>query len=385
MAEIQKTKKYTMIVKKPVTVLLNKSFNQLSNKKEKIVKCASLDPQYKYDLVGNLIEMTDPTGTTHYEYDSLNRLKSITNPSGKTITFEYDKLGRRIKMQLPNGIGTNYTYDASNRLLSIVHTLNNTSTIDFYKYTYDRVGNRTSMTDLNGTHNYIYDELYRLIEATHPIPELPHENYVLDSLGNRITSHISSMHVIDKMNRLLEDEKYIYTYDNNGNQISKKDKITGDIWQYTFNAENKLMQVTRPDGSIVKFKYDGLGRRYEKEVIDAEGNTVSFRRYYYDGEDILFEADADGNLIRRYTHGPGIDEPLILEEDTNLDGIWDNAYYYIVDGLDSVKKMVDESGNIVKEYEYDTYGNIMKETGTLKQPYTYTGREWDKELSLIHI
>jgi len=328
------------------------------------------------------MEMAEPTGTTYYEYDSLNRLISITNPSGKVITFEYDKLGRRTKMNLPNSMETNYTYDAASRLLSLVHTLNNSSRVDSYEYTYDRVGNRTSMTDLRGTHNDVYDEIYRLIEAIHPIPELPHENYVLDSLGNRVTSHISNTHIVDKMNRLLEDEQYIYTYDNNGNQISKEDKATGDIWQYSFNAENKLMQVRRPDGSIVKFKYDGLGRRYEKEVVASDGTTVSFKRYYYDGEDILFEADSNNNLFRRYTHGPGIDEPLILEEDVDLDGVWDNDYYYIVDGLGSVKKMVDENGNVVKEYEYDSYGNIKKETGTLEQPYTYTSREWDMEIEL---
>ena len=60
---------------------------------------------------------------------------------------------------------------------------------------------------------------------------------------------------------------------------------------------------------VADYHYDGLGRRIEK---DASGVVT---RYVYDDEDILLESDEANTLIARYTHGPGIDEPLIMERD----------------------------------------------------------------------
>ncbi|MBI3011536.1 MAG: RHS repeat protein [Candidatus Omnitrophica bacterium] len=41
-------------------------------------------------------------------------------------------------------------------------------------YTYDAVGNRTSLTDPVGLHSYTYDALNRLSGATHPLLSPPH-------------------------------------------------------------------------------------------------------------------------------------------------------------------------------------------------------------------
>ncbi len=42
-------------------------------------------------------------------------------------------------------------------------------------------------------------------------------------------------------------------------------------------------------------------------------------------EDILLELDGSGNIKARYTHGPGIDEPLSVRRDTNSDGTLDTT------------------------------------------------------------
>ena len=65
----------------------------------------------------------------------------------------------------------------------------------------------------------------------------------------------------------------------------------------------------------VNYKYDGLGRRVEKEVIDAGTATT---RYVYDNEDILLELNGANSIVARYTHGPGIDEPLIMEKNAQV-------------------------------------------------------------------
>ena len=111
--------------------------------------------------------MIDPTGLTTYSYDALNRLTSMTNNKGQTTTFSYDALGRRTSMTHANGVVTNYTYDAASQLLSLSHQLGAT-TVDSFGYSYDNVGNRKSKADNNGTANYTYDTLNRLVQAINP-------------------------------------------------------------------------------------------------------------------------------------------------------------------------------------------------------------------------
>ncbi|HOK56569.1 MAG TPA: RHS repeat-associated core domain-containing protein [bacterium] len=45
--------------------------------------------------------------------------------------------------------------------------------------------------------------------------------------------------------------------------------------------------------------------------------------------------------------------------------------YY--DRLGSVRFMSDGSGNVVSEYVYDAWGNLVSSSGSLSQPYQYVG------------
>jgi RHS repeat-associated protein len=107
-------------------------------------------------------------------------------------------------------------------------------------------------------------------------------------------------------------------------------------------------------------------------------------RYVYDQEDILFEFDENDQIKARYTHGPGIDEPISVDRDTDGDGTLETTYYYHYDGLGSVVAMTDIAGNVVQTYVYDTFGNIVQHTGNVENVYTYTGREWDAEAGLYY-
>jgi RHS repeat-associated protein len=138
--------------------------------------------------------------------------------------------------------------------------------------------------------------------------------------------------------------------------------------------------VISEQGSVISYKYDGLGRRIEKNV---DGKIT---RYVYDNEDIILEYDGEGNLIAKYIHGPGIDEPLMMERDGKI-------YYFIPDALGSIRALVDTEGYIRQMYEYDAFGGIrvLDEEGReidpedgIPNPYTFTGREYDPETGLYY-
>jgi RHS repeat-associated protein len=332
-----------------------------------------LDPIYTYDLNGNRTSMIDPTGLTTYAYDTLNRLTSITNNKGQTTNFAYDALGRRTSMTHANGVVTNYSYDAASQLLSLVHQLGAT-TVNSFSYTYDKVGNRKSKTNRDGAHNYTYDTLNRLVDALNPLPSNPQESYVYDSVGNRTTSNQNGASTFNTANQLLEDSNFTYQYDNNGNMTRKTAKIGGAITTYEYDAENKLVRVVSPTNTA-NYKYDGLGRRVEKEVIAGSTTTT---RYVYDNEDILLELNGSNAIVARYTHGPGIDEPLIMEKNNQ-------SFYYHADGLGSITELTNQSGTVAQRYAYSSFGKIESQLDpSFVQPYTYTSREFDPETGLYY-
>ncbi len=216
--------------------------------------------------------------------------------------------------------------------------------------------------------NFSYDDLQRLTAGgTAGSPE----SYTYDPEGNRTASHLSAGHVTDIANRLTEDDQFTYLYDANGNLTSKMDKVTLQTTSYTYDAQDQLIRIDFPDLTVAEYRYDGLGRRIEK---DANGTLT---RYVYDGEDILLEFDGAGALLARTSHGQGTDQPLAVERGGQ-------SFYYQADHQGSIRKITDSAGLVVNSYDYDSYGNIEASFEGIANPFTYTAREFDAESGLYY-
>ena len=324
--------------------------------------------QYGYDAASNRTSMTDPQGTqTTYTYDVLNRLTNLANSWAGTFGFYYDNLSRRTQLTRSNGMTTTYNYDQLSRLLSVVHQAGST-TLDGANYTYDNAGNRLSKTDLqaNVTSNYAYDAIYQLLQVTQGASTT--ESYTYDLVGNRLSSLGLSPYQFNSSNELTSTPSATYSYDSNGNTKAKVD--ASGTTSYTWDPENRLKQVTLPgSGGTVTFKYDPFGRRVQKSGPNGTKN------YLYDGRDLVEEVDSSGNVLARYTQGPGVDQPLSqLRSGTTS--------YYQQDVLGSVTSLSDGSGTLAKTYTYDSFGKVTASTGTLTNPFQYTGREFDQETGI---
>jgi RHS repeat-associated protein len=302
--------------------------------------------------------MSTPWGAFSYGYDALNRLTSLTNPQGRVFTFEYDAAGRRTALNYPNGIRATYAYDAAGQLLSVIHTRTAGSVIIAKStYAYDAAGNRTSMTDMAGTHTFAYDDLHRLISATHPaasaLPSL--ETFTLDAVGNRLADARITGYTYDAANRLLENASFTYGYDADGNRTSKQDKLTTQTTTYAFNSENQLVDLNKPNGESWTYKYDRPGRRIEKSSGTAPSQIT---RFVHDGDNILAILDGDNEPRQVFTNGLNIDEPLSMRSNGGVER------YFHADALGSVRALTDAGAAIVETYAYEAYGRpVVRDAG----------------------
>ncbi len=347
---------------------------------------------YVYDPNGNRtrFQKRDPnTLAILYElisgYDNLNRVQQLTtNPASQTYTYTYDEISRRRTITNQIAPGTSLvsasTYQDSSQLKKIQHTFTQGSTIailaSFVYDPYDKVGNRLTITEpLGPVHNYTYDELYRLTQASHSQTLSP-ECYSYDGVGNR-TAFAAALcppplpnYAYDDANRITLDHlNEIYTHDQDGNMVQVQAGI--GTTNYCFDAENQLTKSLLPAGTTITFRYDGLGRRIEKNEV----GTIT--RYIYDKADIWETYDGTNTLKDRLIHGLGIDELIRLDRGAQ-------SYFYVVDGLGSVVKLVDNSGATQQSNVYDSFGNIVQQTGTVNQAFTYSGREWDAVTGLYY-
>lgn len=352
--------------------------------------------EYQYDALGRreLVEVKQGLTTLQsidYVYDATTKeLKDIVSDKAGTFSFGYDAFGRRSTLDFPNGVVGTYSYDNVNQmdwLTGIDYTDGATGT-DILNVGYplhDKVGNRKQRVENGLATDYQYDSLYRVTQAKTGPSE---ENFTYDEVGNREsgptakdTPAVSFEH--NAANQMLQGRKYTYDYDDFGNQSHRYlNAAKSKYWQYSWTAENQLQQALLIKNSqtlrTLNFKYDAFGRRFEKEVIDTLATTTT--TYVYDGEDIVLQLVDDGATVdtRQYLHGPGIDEPLAQVQDGQ-------NYFYHADGLGSVLALTDGGKNIVQRYTYDTFGMLTSILDSeFGNAYTYTAREWDRELGLYY-
>jgi len=327
---------------------------------------------YAYDAASNRTGFTDPeSGATNYVYDTLNRLQTLTPPAAFTATgnfgFTYDALSRRTQMTRPNGLKSVYAYDNLSRLLSVLHQSGST-TIDGASYTLDNAGNRTSKTDKRNAvaTSYSYDSIYQLLSATQGATGT--ESYTYDAVGNRTSSLGVASYTTNSSNEMTANSNASYTYDNNGNTLTKV--VGSNTTTYAWDFENRLTQVTLPgSGGSVSFKYDPFGRRIYKS--SSSGTSI----FAYDGDNLIEEVNSSGGVVVRYAHGQNVDEPLAM-----LRG--GTTSFYQADGLGTGTSLSNGSGALVQTYTFDSFGKQTASSGSLTNPFQYTGREFDSETGL---
>ncbi len=154
--------------------------------------------------------------------------------------------------------------------------------------------------------------------------------------------------------------------DANGNTLSDPSGKS-----YSWDFENRLIQAVVPgtNGGTTTFKYDPFGRRIQKS------GPLGITNYLYDGPNAVEEIDNSGNVLARYTQGREIDESLAMLRSGTTS-------YYEADGVASITSLSNSAGALANTYTFDSFGQLTAHTGTLANPFQYTGREFDPETGI---
>ena len=204
------------------------------------------------------------------------------------------------------------------------------------------------------------------------------EFYIDDVLKDRISGEVGwQKKTYDVNSTGYHTLKWRYVKDGSDHDGSDKGWVDYVQWTGPSPAQDP------ENWENITYKYDTGGRRTEKRV---DGYST---RYVYDGGNVIAEYDGNGNLLRKYIHGPRVDEPICMLENPASDGIdvadSNAVYYYHYDALGSVVALSDSNGDSVQTYEYSIYGQVAaSDPNFLANPYMFTGRRFDFETGLYY-
>ncbi len=322
---------------------------------------------YQYDANGNILTKTTPTGIDiSYERNNLDRITSKSFEDN-TESFTYDKSGR-LTYAANDDINISYAYDSRNRLIS--KTINNWNKTIFYSY--DAKGNRTSMTDPDGSvTNYTYDAFSRLISMSNSFGNTSFQYNTAGRLtrqdnpnGTYVTFAYNLIGQLTLLTNYASDNSIIsssaYTYDNQGNRLSKTNH-DGLMEAYFYDNLNRLDSIIYSDGSYEVMVFDEVGNRVERTT-----NNVS-EQYLYNNANFLlsvndttFSYDESGNLISKSQDGI-ITEYKYNAENRLVEIIHPSGAFtsYKYDPFGNKISMIDSSGNELR-YLHD-FQNVLLE------------------------
>ena len=272
----------------------------------------SLTVAYERDAQGRTTKLTLPDESSIiYDYDAV-LLRSITrqDSAGKTCyvhTYDrYSSTGHLESEKLIRDLGVvTYACDDKGRRSAIQSPYwSERIATDAY----DAAGNITQLeiTDPKGPYRmrFAYDCQGQLAGeagvAIHP--------YTYDALHNR-TSQGISQHVINSANQVVNTPDTQYTYDANGNRVTKQ--TTDQITHYTYDALDRLISAETPHQQRVEYRYDASHRRISKatHIWDDEKATwvpQPTLRYIYDGKREIGALDEQGTIQELRVLGLGI-------------------------------------------------------------------------------
>lgn len=233
--------------------------------------------------------------------------------------------------------------------------------------------------------------------------------------GSKYNNDLDVIYDYDYLGRLItsaKDSETSYQYDHNGNL----NQINGSNYEY-FPGSNKLQRIVDNGQTIREVTdYDNLGNI--TVMTNSDSKQVTFTRrvlgdlvkgvQIQDGSNITLKYDGFGRRLQKqsttteeYIYGRGklplvikgvggVEELLYIYDGDSIIGFEENGNttYLLSDQLGSTRVAVDSDNNSLCSFDYDDFGKTVvassSENAAQKVSFRYAGQWWDEELQLYH-
>jgi len=317
---------------------------------------------YAFDTANRRTSMSvTGTGTWYYTYDAGDRLTQVTNPNSENSYFSYDAANRQTGQTNGNSSTVTTTFDSANRPTEILHKDSSNNVLADYHYSYDGVGNVSTRTDSDGTvTSFGYDAADQLTSESRDNSHSTGYDlaYTYDHNGNRLTKvvgtgggAVTTTNTYGTHDQLLTSGSKSYGYDYNGNCTSVT--VGSSVTYITYDYENRVVGITYPSSATNSFSYNGEDMRMQK--VDSAG-TAS---YLCDGTTPASAVLKDGSAV--YT--PGLSERR-----------GSTSKFYHGDALGSIRGITNSSQTVTDSVLYDAFGMTVSRTGTTPTPFGFVGK-----------
>ncbi len=344
-----------------------------------------------YDRAGRLTDERGINGQVNYQYDALGNRTAVTLPDGRALKTLYYGSGHALQMTLDSRLITEFTRDALHRETGRTQgALNSGWRYDRHGRICERWTGRSAHASLaSRKEQWQYDQRDNLTVVRSGVPF--HDVRCLYDAADRLISYddISAepqfyrydpasnpldgaINVGSWPHNRVEQHNYAdYQYDIYGRTTQKI--MHNQRWLYRYDSEHRLVEALHQPSSrtlpqcVVSFSYDPLGRRTRKRVRyqQMESVTESLKKYVptetrflWEGSRLLAEFNADRTQVYAYSDQNSY-APL-----ARIDGNGDNSQlYYFHNRLNGQPEaMTDSEGNERWRGKPDGWGKVKGET-----------------------
>lgn len=337
----------------------------------KIIDANDAELVFTYDGASNQpSSFTDAGGNTRsFDYDVNGQLSSATWPDGTQLQFEYDAGGNLTGYTNRRGVDVSYSYDAEGNLLS-----ESASSSGATSYSYDDLGRMVSATSAHGTTTVAYDDANRITQIGYPDGESL--SFAYNDAGLRTSVSDGG------------DYNVFYDYDALGRLTGLRDEDS-QLVEYTYDGAGNLTREENGNGTTSVFEYDTAGRLTLIENRAADDSVSSFYRYTYDAAGQRTEVGTqDGGWTYEYDE---IGQLTAATFTSSTAGVANKALSYEYDAAGNRTRVVEDGVETLYEtnelnqyvsvgdasFAYDDDGNMISRTddaGTTTYTYDVENR-----------
>lgn len=349
-----------------------------------------------YDLDGRMVRRETPSGAvSEWTFDATGKPVQLRT-GGQTVAFGHDGLGRETARRLSRGFHLTQSYGMTDgpTTQAVASPAGRPEPVhrkDFrYRLGGDLAGVRTPAI---GSHEFDVDAAGQVVGVRSADWQ---ERYRYDAMGNVVfaqwpNSAIGSPATGERRytGTVIESAGGVrYRHDASGRRVASES--AAGVRRYVWDAGDRLVGVSDPDGTRWRYRYDGRGRRVAKQHLAADGTVLERTEFSWSDwqvvEQVRTAVDGGRHVITWDYHPTDgtvltqVEQLLPAGSDTAVGVRW---YTVLTDQVGTPTELFTPTGELVWQRRHTLWG-LAESRGGVDIPLRFPGQYHDAETGLYY-